>query len=142
MKLRDFDHRLALVQSKFRVGQAGRNHGYGAVVTESQEGARCQKNLRLTNLRIERLARLQFRRTDRCGVEELPCDRGLSFDIIQTSWACWVWAKSWRRQSRSQDDACYTCDQSRLPHNFHLYTIGCQAFNARYSARRKNTFFA
>src|SRR5713101_322501 len=67
MKLRNFDAGAALVQPKFRVGQAGRNHGHGAVVTESQEGARRQKNLRFTNLSIKRLTRLQFGRTYRLG---------------------------------------------------------------------------
>jgi hypothetical protein len=52
VKFSDFDRSAALVQPKFRVGQAGRNHGYGAVVTESQEGARRQKNLRFTNLGV------------------------------------------------------------------------------------------
>jgi len=58
VKLRDFDHRASLVQAKFHVGQARRNHGYGAVVIESEESARRQKNLCFADLRIERLTRL------------------------------------------------------------------------------------
>ena len=111
MKLRDFDHRASLVQAKFDVGQARRNHGYGAVVIESEESARRQKNLCFADLRIERLTRLHFGRTYCFGVEGLPRERDLPFDIINGSWACWVCAKSWRRQSRSQDDACCNCDQ-------------------------------
>jgi hypothetical protein len=60
MKLRDLDGRAAPVQPKLRIGQAWRNHGYGGVVTGSQEGTRHQKNLRFTDLGIQRLTRLQF----------------------------------------------------------------------------------
>src|SRR5713226_6929669 len=111
MKLRDFDHRASLVQAKFHVGQARRNHGYGTVVTEPEESTRRQKNLRFANLSIERLTRLQSGRAYRLAVEGLARDRDLSFDIIYGSWACRVCAKSRRRQSRSQDDACCHCDQ-------------------------------
>jgi len=109
VKLRNFDGGAALVQPNFRVGQAGRNHGHRAVVTESQESTRRQKNLRFTNLSIQRLTRLQFSRTYCLGVEGLACDRGMSFDIIYTSWACRVCAIGGRRQRRSQDEArnCY-----------------------------------
>ena len=117
MKLRDFDGRAALVQPKFRVGQTGRNHSYGAVVTESQESPRRQKNLRFTNLSVERLTRLQFGRTYRFAVEDLACDRGLPFDIIYTSWACRVCAISGRKRSRNQNEAC-NCLQHWLPHVF------------------------
>jgi hypothetical protein len=115
MKLRDFDGRAAFVQPKFRVGQTGRNHGYGAVVTEPQEGTRRQKNLRFTNLSIKRLTRLQFGRTYRFAVEDLACDRDLSFDVIYTSWACRVCAISGRERSRNQDEACNSF-QHWLPH--------------------------
>src|SRR5260370_8349418 len=117
MKLGDFDGGAALVQGHFRVRQAGRNHGYGAIVTEPEKGARGQENLRFTNLSIERLTRLQFRRTYRLAVEGLACDGGLPFHIIYTSRACWVCTKSRRRQSRNQDEA-RNCFQHWLPHNF------------------------
>src|SRR6267378_5115571 len=109
VKLRNFDGGATFVQPNFRVGQAGRNHGHGAVVTESQESTRRQKNLRFTNLSIQCLTRLQFSRTYCLGVEGLACDRGMSFDIIYTSWACRVCAIGGRRQRRSQDEArnCY-----------------------------------
>src|SRR5260370_8000400 len=118
MKLGDFDGGRALVQSHFRVRQAGRNHGYGAVVTEPEKSAGGQENLRFTNLSIERLTRLQFRRTYRLTVEGLPCDGGLPFHIIYTSRACWVCTKSRPRHSRNQDEALNSF-QHCLPHNFH-----------------------
>src|SRR5260370_8232032 len=85
MKLGDFDGGTALVQAHFRVRQAGRNHGYGAVVTEPEKSARGQENLRFTNLSIERLTRLQFRRTYRLTLEPLPSARCLPFPIFYTS---------------------------------------------------------
>jgi hypothetical protein len=83
MKLRNFDAGAALVQPKFRVGQAGRNHGHGAVVTESQEGARRQKNLGFTNLGIQRLTRPQFGRSYCLGVKDLACDVRLMSAFIR-----------------------------------------------------------
>jgi len=38
---------LRLCQPEFRIGQAGRNHRYGAVVAESKKDARRQEKLRL-----------------------------------------------------------------------------------------------
>src|SRR5260370_36558761 len=108
MKLGDFDGGAALVQAHFRVGQAGRNHGYGAVVTKPEEGARGQKNLRFANLSLERLTRLQFGRTDRLAVERPPCDGGLAFDVIYASWARWVCAKSGPRQTATQEKRANT----------------------------------
>ncbi len=47
VQLRYLDGGFAFVQPEFRIGQAGRNHRYRAVVAESKKDARRQEKLRL-----------------------------------------------------------------------------------------------
>jgi hypothetical protein len=90
IELVDFDVGVALFKPDFGFRQIGGDHLNGAVVAETENDSRSEKNFGFSVRGGQILSSLEFGVAHRVGSDGTAFYRGLSFDVIESPWAGWV----------------------------------------------------